>query len=175
MKKYFTMISSLIIFFIAFPISAQQPLPGLDQLRFLLGEWAGEGSGSTPGQGVGTFTFAYDLQNTVIVRRNHADYPATDSKPAYAHDDLMVIYQAAPDTLKAIYFDNEGHVINYNLSVSTDQRTAVFLSEPYPQSPRFRLSYNLSEGDKLSIQFDIAMPGGPDTFSPYIKASAHKK
>ncbi len=78
-----------------------------------MGEWQGEGGGD-PGQGTGTFTFAHDLDNTIIVRKNHSVYPATKNKPAFTHDDQMTIYQTG-NTTRAIYFDNEGHVINYNV------------------------------------------------------------
>src|ERR1700693_5731676 len=56
-----------------------------------LGAWEGAGGGG-PGQGSGTFTFSPELQGAVLVRHNYAQYPATQDKPAYRHDDLMVIY-----------------------------------------------------------------------------------
>lgn len=78
--------------------------------QFLIGEWMGKGEG-TPGSGTGGFTFAPDLQNTILVRRNFARYPATGDKAAYAHDDLMVIYYEE-GSAKAVYFDNERHIIH---------------------------------------------------------------
>src|SRR6266481_7240139 len=74
------------------PVRAQKSLTNsLDDLRFLIGEWEGAGGGG-PGSGKGTFSFTSDLQNKVIVRRNHAEYPATADRPAVRHDDLIVIY-----------------------------------------------------------------------------------
>src|SRR4051812_45877588 len=88
--------------------------------RFLLGEWVGEGGSS--GRGTGTFTFALDLQDKVMVRRNRAELPAGAGRPAAGHEDLMVVYLGVGSPSKAVYFDSEGHVIHYNLSVSDDQR-----------------------------------------------------
>jgi hypothetical protein len=87
-----------------------------EPFRFLIGEWTGKGSGS-PGEAGGAFSFSFDLEEKILVRRNRADYPATKEKPAYSHTDLMVIYKEGPAT-RAIYFDNEGHIINYAVTVS---------------------------------------------------------
>jgi hypothetical protein len=148
---------------------------GLDQLEFLLGDWIGDGGGNVPGQGSGGFTFSYDLQNAIMVRRNFAEYPATGDKPASRHDDLMLIYHTPDDTLRAIYFDNEGHVINYSVRASSDQKSAIFTSPPLENEPRYRLSYAPGAENALLIKFEIAPPGKPDAFSTYISASAHKK
>src|SRR5712692_4440664 len=61
-------------------------------LQFLVGQWTGEGGGE-PGQGSGSFSFTPDLQGKILVRKNVAEYPPSKEKPAYRHDDLMVIYR----------------------------------------------------------------------------------
>ena len=66
--------------------SKKSPTNSLDDLRFLIGEWEGTGGGG-PGSGKGTFSFALDLQDKAIVRRNQAEYPATADRPAVRHDD----------------------------------------------------------------------------------------
>jgi hypothetical protein len=147
---------------------------GIGQINFLLGEWMGEGGGA-PGQGTGGFTFSPDLQNTVLVRKNYAEYAATQDKPAYRHDDLMVIYQSPGDSLRAIYFDNEGHVINYAVDVLKDKKTVIFVSPPSARAPRFRLTNTLIDSTTMSIQFEMTPPGKPDSFSTYITATAHRK
>lgn len=59
-------------------VVAQKSTPNsLDDLRFLIGEWEGVGAGG-PGAGKGVFSFAFDLQNKAIVRKNYAEYPAKD-------------------------------------------------------------------------------------------------
>jgi hypothetical protein len=176
MIKFLSFIVLLFLAFLSAPRSfAQQPKEAnWDSFRFLFGEWIGEGTGS-PGEGTGRFSFTFDLQDKILVRKNRADYPATKDKPAYSHTDLMIIYREADDSLKAIYFDNEGHVIHYSVSFSKDQNMLTFLSDPSPSSPRFRFIYSKSSADKLKLEFDIAPPGKPEAFSKYIEGSAHRK
>jgi hypothetical protein len=106
---------------------AHAALPGpLAPLSFLLGDWeAGDNSGPL-GQGAGRCAFTPGLQDRVIVRMNHADYPASASSPAVSHDDMMVIYAAEGGGVEAHYYDNEGHVIHYVVSVPAPNQ-AVFV------------------------------------------------
>jgi len=143
--------------------------------RFLVGEWAGEG-GSQPGQGAGSFSFTFDLQNRVLVRRNHVDYPATTEHPAFGHDDLMVIYfEPGSNVARAVYFDSEGHIIHYTAEFSSDGKQLTFLSDLQPGVPRFRLTYTRREADGLTVKFEIAPPGRPDHFALYLQGTARKK
>jgi hypothetical protein len=144
-------------------------------LQFLLGDWVGEGGGS-PGQSVGGFSFQPDLQRRILVRKSRAEYPATKDRPAFVHDDLTIVYpQPGTDRLRAIYFDNEGHVVNYSVEISGDRSTVQFLSDPSVSGPRFRLTYRRTGEDTLGIQFEISPPGQPDSFSTYIQAAARRK
>jgi hypothetical protein len=143
--------------------------------RFLLGEWIGEGNGS-PGKGSGQCSFTLDLQDKVIVRKNHADYPASGGRPAFAHDDLMVIHHGQDGKqAKARYFDNEGHVIQYTITPSEDGRKLTFVSDAASNAPRFRMTYTRSEADTMHLKFEIAPPGKPDDFKTYIEAGLHRK
>jgi hypothetical protein len=143
--------------------------------RFLVGEWTGEGDGE-PDKGSGRFSFAWDLQEKVLVRRNRADFPAAQGRPAFSHEDLMVIYRGdRSGPTRAIYFDNEGHVINYAVTLSDDKRTLTFLSDAVPAAPRFRLSYAKSADDSLKIKFEIAPPGKPADFKTYLEGTAHRQ
>ncbi|PYJ90644.1 MAG: hypothetical protein DME70_00155 [Verrucomicrobia bacterium] len=145
-----------------------------DQMRPLVGQWKASGTGS-PGQGEGKFAFAFDLQNKVLVRKSHTDYPAVQGRPAFAHDDLMVVYlDERSHKFRADYFDNEGHVIRYTADSSQDGRTITFLSDAAPSQPRFRLTYTGQGSDKLDIKFEIAMPDAPDKFKVYVEGSANK-
>lgn len=161
----------------AYQPSTQQPKEAAnwDAFRFLLGDWVGEGTGA-PGEATGGFSFSFDLEGKILVRRNRADYPATKDRPAFSHTDLMVIYHE-PDgqTVRAIYFDNEGHVINYNVGMAQDQTSVTFLSDPSPSAPRFRFTYNKAKSDNLTFRFEIAPPGKPEAFSKYIEGSLHRK
>jgi hypothetical protein len=143
--------------------------------RFLVGEWTGEGGGE-PGKGSGRFSFAWDLQKKVLVRRNRAEYPAAQGRPAFSHEDLMVIYRAdRGGPAKAIYFDSEGHVINYAATFSNDERTITFLSDTVPSAPRFRLSYTKGADDSMGIKFEIAPPGTPEVFKTYLEGNARRQ
>jgi hypothetical protein len=141
--------------------------------QFLIGEWDGQGTGK-PGEGAGGFTLQPDLDAKVLVRKNHADYPAPDGRPAFSHNDLMVIYTEEKKP-HAIYFDNEGHVINYAVAFNDSTGAIVFISGSSAQGPHFKLTYTPVTTNKVSIKFEIAPAGKPDSFSTYIEASAVRK
>ncbi len=147
------------------PLAAQAPAPDpLAPVRFLVGSWAGEGSGR-PGPAAGEATFSLDLGGRVLVRRSHAQGPSG------RHEDCTTVYPEGGG-LKALYVDNEGHVIHYAVTASAD--AVVFLSEPAP-GPRFRLTYRRQGADALALSFDIAPPGRPEAFSAYLQATLHRK
>jgi hypothetical protein len=139
----------------------------------LIGDWTGEGGGG-PGQGSGSFSFKPDLQGKILVRRNRSEYPATKERAAFVHDDLMVVYRDAPDTaLHAMYFDSEGHAIQYQVQAAPDG-AVVFVSRAEPSAPRYRLTYTPAGQDHLKIKFEIAQPGRPEQFAAYIEAGARR-
>lgn len=150
------------------------PQPNWDAWKFLIGEWVGEGGGD-PGQGVGGFTFGLDLENRILVRKNFADYPAPKDRPAFKHNDLMIVYQETGKPTRADYFDNEGHIIHYAVEFSKDSNSVIFVSEPSPSAARFRMTNTKAGPEKITITFEIAPSGKPDAFSTYITASARKK
>jgi len=169
--------TAVIVFLLLNTIAARQSSAksSLGDLRFLLGEWEGVGEGG-PGAGKGVFSFAFDLQNKVIVRKNYAEYTATASRPAVRHDDLMVIYlDGASNEILANYFDSEGQQIVYKVSVASDHEAATFLSEPSASHPRFRLSYTRVKEGTLNGKFEIAPPGQPEAFKTYLEWHARKK
>jgi hypothetical protein len=141
-----------------------------------IGEWEGKGTGE-PGQSSGGgFTFAPDLSDKILVRRNFAEYAATQSKPAYRHEDLMVTYfDPQSHNWRADYWDNEGHIIHYTAQLSDQGRSAVFVSDPAPRSPAFRLTYTAESANDLAIKFEIAPPDKPGQFATYITARVARK
>ncbi len=144
--------------------AATDPLLGV---KFLVGNWVGEGSGQ-PGTGGGEFSFAPELSGRVLVRHSYAEYPSTKDRPAFRHDDLMVLYPES-GKLRADYWDNEGHAIHY--TVTTEPGSATFVSDG--PGPRFRLTYSAKSADKVAIKFEIAPPGGE--FKTYLEGTARKK
>jgi hypothetical protein len=141
-----------------------------DKLEWLVGEWIGEGSGQ-PGQGGGTFSFSFDLDRNIIVRKSHSEYPAKD-KPPVIHDDLMVIYCDPTGTPgRAIYFDNERHVIEY--TVSCTGKSVVFTSEKTAAAPVFRLTYDPLGTDSVNVKFEMSRDG--EKFMTYIEGKSARK
>ena len=139
---------------------------GWDSLRFLLGEWE---AAPRADQSTGRFSFSIDLGGALLVRRNHAEYPAREGRPASTHDDQMYIYREGDTpSLRAIYFDTEGHVIHYATERLADGQV-TFVSDATPGAPRFRLSYTKTADGKLNGSFEIAPPGKPDAFSKYLE------
>lgn len=141
-----------------------------DRWSWLMGEWVGEGGGQ-PGQGGGTFSFTLDLDKHIIVRKSHSEYPAKDGKPAIIHNDLMVVYlDYAGNPSKAIYFDNEGHTINYTVAY-TDQ-SIVLTSDKIPSMPLFRLTYTLLNNGMVDTKFEMSQDG--QTYMTYIEGKSKK-
>ena len=90
-----------------------------------------------------------------------------------ADDDLLVIY-GDNGSLKADYFDSEAHVIRYLVDVRPPN-AVVFVSDPNPREPRYRLTYTAAADGVLIGSFDIAAPGSPDAFKPYLSWKARKR
>jgi hypothetical protein len=155
------------VFLLTVSIRGQSPAP-LAPLQFLLGEW--EGIGDQAGA-TGGFTFARGVQDHVIVRTNYSNTPASGGKPASRHDDLMVIYDDG-GIVKAEYFDSEGHVIRYVAVAKAGE--VLFLSETKASEPRYRLTYTRGSATTLIGTFDVAPPGKPDAFVPYLSWTARK-
>ena len=146
-----------------------------DNWQLLIGAWEAVGDG-TPGEGKGGFSFTFDLQNKVIIRKSHTDYPAAGGRQAFAHDDLVVIYaDDAAQKFRADYYDNERHVIRYTIEFSPDGQTIIFLSDLIPSQPRFRLTYTRGKAHDLNIKFEIAPPTSPEKFQVYVEGTARKK
>jgi hypothetical protein len=167
--------ASVLIFGLACVLAKPATGPRFAPLGFLIGEWVGEGGGA-PGQGSGGFSFLPDQDGRILVRKNHADYPATKDKRASSHTDLTIVYQESGETrLRAIYFDDEGHTIHYTVEPSADGSSVQFLSDAIATQPRYRLTYRKTGDDRVAIRFEIAPPGKPEGFSTYIDATARRK
>jgi len=148
------------------PVENPDALAGL---QFLVGDWVAV---DTPAGESGSFAFKPAVQGRVIVRTNEANYAATADRPASRHDDLLVIY-SENGAVKADYFDSEGHVIRY--AVTADANGATFVSAPDTREPRYRLSYRRDSSDALLGTFEVAAPGSPDAFKPYLTWKAKRK
>ena len=86
----------------------------------------------------------------------------------------MIVYPSS-GLLRAMYFDNDGYVINYGVQGDPAKASVVFLSETVPSAQRFRLTYERTSVDGVSLKFEIAPPGKPDAFVTYIEARVRRK
>jgi hypothetical protein len=140
-----------------------------DKWNWIMGEWEGEGNGQ-PGQGSGSFSFKQDLDKNILTRRSHSEYPATANKPLIIHDDLMIVYpdqQSSP--AKAIYFDNEGHIINYTI---TFPDKSIVLTSDKNSMPVFRLTYVLLDNGMVNTKFEMSKDG--ENFMTYVEGKSRK-
>jgi hypothetical protein len=171
-----TLASALL--FLTLPLVAQDTAaPSVDcwkALKFLEGTWEAKAQGSAGIATAGTYTFRPELGNHILAR--HSSNNSACKGPATfdcKHRDLLYIYEdASGQPLKAIYFDNEGHVIHYDVS-TREPSTAVFLSEPSRPGPQFRLIYEL-KGSVMSGKFQMHMPGQTE-WTSYLEWSGVKK
>jgi hypothetical protein len=108
--------------------------------EYLLGEWEGGHEGDLR-QGYGIFLFSFELDKNILVRRNRTTFPATAEREGYTHDDLLIIYTEITGQKRAIYFDNEEHVIHYELKPTIEADQLVLESDPMPSAPQFRFTY----------------------------------
>ena len=149
---------------------AAQKNPDWEKWEWLIGDWIGEGSGKT-GEGTGQFSIKKDLDGKVLIRKNHAVYPATRAKPKIVHDDLMIIYKDMSDNLpKAMYFDNEGHAIPYLVTYA--EKAIVLTSKSVANYPVFRLTYSLLEKGLINVKFEMSQDGGK--FRTYTEGTCKK-
>lgn len=143
-------------------------------LQFLMGTWEAKTQGGSAGAaGSGTYTFQPELRNHVLAR--HSSYEGCKGPADFdcEHGDLLYVYRDAPgQPYKAIYFDNEGHVIHYNVSTPTTT-AAIFLSDSSQPGPQFRLIYEL-KGSTMYGKFQMRMPGQAE-FKSYLEWSGLKK
>jgi hypothetical protein len=166
----------VIALFLALPLmQAGQPAPSTDPfktLSFLEQNWEANTNGSGGVKSVGTYTFRRELGGHILARRTTSDVACKG--PAdfdCGHGDMLYVYAEAPgQTLKAIYFDNEGHVIHYNVSTPTASKVE-FLSEA-SQGPQFRLTYELI-GPLMTGKFQTRMPGQTE-WKSYLEWSGIK-
>jgi hypothetical protein len=167
MKTILVMIAAILV--LASNSYSQKAVPW-DRLSALIGEWQGTGGGE-PGNGNGVFTFKYDLGQKVLVRRSHAEYPAREGEPVVVHDDLMITYlDAAGVPSRAIYFDNEGHTINYSIIAAVG--SIVFLSDKAPKAPVFRLTYFPIDEKTMNVRFETSRDG--QRFAVYVEGKCTK-
>jgi hypothetical protein len=142
-------------------------------LMFLEGVWqahVAHGSASADG----TYSFAMELGDHIMAR--HTVSIAGCKGPSdfdCNHRDLLYVYQDAGEpSLKAIYFDSEGHTLHYDISIPSPN-FAVFMTAANQPGPRFRLTYELKAGVMYG-KFQMQAPGATD-WKSYLEWSGPKQ
>jgi hypothetical protein len=169
MKRFLFAIAFLAL---TLPLAAQTNPDPFAPIHFLFGTWEAKGNGPGGVVSSGSYTFAPDLMNNILVRR------ATTSGACKGpvtfdcdHSDALTIYPES-GALHAIYFDNEGHVLHYTITTPTPT-TAVFLTDPAQPGPQFRLTYSLT-GATMQGKFQMHMPNQPD-WNTYLEWTGNRK
>jgi hypothetical protein len=146
------------------PQRKPQPKP-IRGLRFLLGSWQAKTTGGVAqAQASAAYTFRLELRDHVLARHSRSGACTGPEDFDCQHNDLFYIYpDGSGQKLEAIYFDNEGHVIHYDVS-TPKAGTAVLLSDASQPGPQYRLSYELADG-VMSGKFELKMPGQAEFIS----------
>ena len=135
-------------------------------LRFLIGTWEAKTiGGGAQAQSTGSYSFQFELGGHVLARHSVGGACKGPEHFNCEHSDLLYVFPEG-GALRAIYFDNEGHVIHYVVSIPR-AGALVLLSEPERPGPQFRLSYELSR-DVLTGKFQVRMPGQAE-FASYLE------
>ena len=142
----------------------------LDKWNWLIGEWKDNGS-RQPEQASNTFTFTFDLDRKIIVRKTNSSQPDITGKYNFIHQDLMIIYPdqtGKPD--KSIYFDNEGHIINYKISF--EGKSIVFKNYDIGNNPAYRMTYTRNDNETISRKFELSRDR--ENFTTYEQGTSIK-
>jgi len=168
-----TLVAILLVLFSS--AHAQQTSNPWKDFDFLLGDWTWSGGGK-PGQAtIGSCTFKPDLDGTVLRRTVHLEYPASKDRAAFSHEDLLYVYRDPADSaLRAIFFDNENHIIRYAVTVGANAGSIQFLSDAAPGGTRARMTYKRLGPDSVTETFELAPPGKPEEFTKYVEFVAKK-
>lgn len=140
-----------------------------DQLKWLLGEWIDDWRRGEPGEATaGGESWRLLLADRILVRNSWCEYPATDDHAAFRHDDLLVVFLDSDSQIRAVFWDNHGHVIRYTTAIIDLERAEFsFESDQSASGPRQRLHYRASGSRHLNADFNLQLPGAIG-FSTYL-------
>lgn len=143
-------------------------------LRFMIGSWEAKTTGGmAQAQAAGSYSFRLELRDHILARHSATGACNSEDQIDCRHNDLLYIYfEGAGPALKAIYFDNEGHVIHYEVSIPKPG-TVVLLSDGAQPGPQYRLSYELADG-VMTGKFELKMPGQSE-FMSYLEWSGKRR
>jgi hypothetical protein len=156
------------------PVTASAKADPWVGIRFLLGTWEAKTTGGVAQAQASTgYSFRLELRDHVMARHSRSGFCSAPDDFNCLHSDLLYIYPAATgQSLEAIYFDNEGHVLHYAIS-TPKPGTVVFLSDPAQPGPQYRLSYTFLDG-VMGGQFEMKTPGQTE-FTSYLEWSGKRQ
>lgn len=83
----------------------------------------------------------------------------------------MIVYlDYTGNPAKAIYFDNEGHTINYEITYA--EKSIILKSSKIPNMPVFRLTYSLLDNKTIDTKFEMSQDA--EKFTTYIEGKSKK-
>lgn len=179
MKRRFLTLAALALF-TACGLSAQSGAPAPAKadpwvsLRFLVGSWQAKTTGGVAqAQTSASYAFRLELRDHILARHSSIGSCASPDDFDCRHSDLLYIYPGTGGSgLQAIYFDNEGHVIHFDVTIPKPN-SVLFLSQAAQPGPQYRMTYEFVQG-VLSGKFEIRMPGQAD-FVSYLEWSGDRQ
>jgi hypothetical protein len=87
---------------------------------------------------------------------------------------LYIYHDPQDNSLRAIFFDSQGHVIRYAVAVASGGSSVEFLSDAAPAGTRCRMTYARTGADSVTEKFEIAPAGKPNEFATYVEFIAKR-
>jgi hypothetical protein len=140
------------------------------EISWLLGEWTDIWRRGEPGEATaGGESWGLQVGEQILVRNSWCEYPATRDHPAFRHDDLMIVFHDVDMKIRAVFWDNHGHVIRYTtVTIDPGRAEFSFESDPSNSGPQQRLHYHADGANRLGADFNLKLPGA-ETFSQYLE------
>jgi hypothetical protein len=113
------------------------------------------------------------LDGHLLVRRSFTVFPPSASRPGFRHEDLIIVEQDAAGATRATYWDNEGHRIEYDVTVSKEAGTITFQSRAPLAAERARFVYWDRGPGQVEFTFDLA-PAGDAAFTTHVRGTARR-
>ena len=153
---------------------AGSPPDNLKTLTILEGTWEANAQGNGGARASGSYTFKRELGGHILGRHSQTEKGCKGPNSFDCdHGDLLYVFdEGMGQPLKAIYFDNEGHVIHYYVTTPTPT-SVMFLSDTSTPGPRFRLVYEKKESLMFG-KFQMQMPNQSE-WKSYLEWSGGKK
>jgi hypothetical protein len=147
-----------------------------DELAWVIGDWTDDDRRGDPGVATaGGESWSLQLGGQILVRTSRCEYPAAGGLPAFRHDDLLVLFKDVDAQIRALFWDNHGHVIRYASAVVDGEREEFSPeSDPSMPGPRQRLHYRAAGPSHLAADFNLQLPDSP-SFSRYLAWTSSRR